>query len=62
MEQGWLVLWPDERIVTGEQLIRWAQDDVADGKVKWEGPVDLESAVMILQETGSVTLGGTAWK
>lgn len=51
-----LVLWPERRFVSTEQLITWAADDVENGEHPGPVPDSLPEALLILQDTGSVTL------
>lgn len=51
------VLWPEKRMVSAETLIEWAADDVANGECEGPPPENVEDAIAILNETGSVTLG-----
>lgn len=51
------IIWPEDLLVSGEQLISWAKDDVANGLSESEPPTDAFEAILILQETGTVTFG-----
>ena len=49
------ILWPEQKFVSPERLIAWANDDILNGL--HEGPIvsTLEGAVAVLEEVGSVT-------
>lgn len=49
------ILWPEHRFVDPEQLIVWANDDIADDAHDGPPATTLKQAMDILLETGSVT-------
>lgn len=58
------VLWPRKCKVTTDQLISWAQDDIANGASKlFDDPRNVrtaEDAIAVLNDSGTVTLGKSA--
>ncbi len=57
----YLILWPERRHVSAQQLITWARDDIDNGlsdlfAFGWEVN-DVADAILVLKDTGSVTLG-----
>ncbi len=54
------MIWPQKRKVTADQLIVWAQDDIANGaSFLFQAPDEvrtLEDAIMVLNDSGTVTL------
>lgn len=55
------IIYPDERWVTSAQVIRWANDEIANtgaGTDENETVTDLDRAVEILMESGAVTFTG----
>lgn len=57
IQPKFLILWPDERYVGGEQLIVWASDDVDNELHAGPKPTTVTDAIEILKETGTVTFG-----
>ncbi|MGH9625368.1 MAG: hypothetical protein ACRD4G_13640 [Bryobacteraceae bacterium] len=56
MPKMYHIIWPDDRQVTGEELIAWAKDDVANGNTSCiDPPKTVKEAIEILEDTGSVT-------
>jgi hypothetical protein len=55
-----LIVYPEERWVTPEQLIAWARDDIANGEsylcADQREVQTLEDAIAVLNDSGSVTV------
>ena len=53
------ILWPENRQVSADQLIVWAQDDIENGESFLFQTRDevrtLADAIMVLEDAGSVT-------
>lgn len=60
----YLIIWPQRRMVTAEQLITWARDDIANGDSDLvetqEQVVTVADAIAVLNDSGSVTFGRAA--
>jgi len=57
---GYLITYPEYRVVSGERLILWAQDDIANGASDmFDSPEEVTTvgqAVQVLHDSGSVTV------
>lgn len=57
---GYLIVYPERRMVSGEQLIVWAQDDIENGDSDlFENADDVrtvEDAIKVLHDAGTVTV------
>lgn len=49
------VIYPEEKIVTPEQIIAWAKDAYANDEVDHE-PEDLQDAIYLLADCGHITV------
>lgn len=56
----YLILYPDQRRVTGQRLIDWAKDDVANGQssafTRPEEVCNVTDALAVLADSGTVTV------
>lgn len=57
-EKLYRVLWPDEGWATAADLMRWAHDAVANGKLPDGDYSDADKAANALHEEGLITLKG----
>lgn len=56
MNQDFRIIWPQNCYVTAEQLITWANDDVANGDTAFTAEVyTVQEAIAVLQDSGTVT-------
>lgn len=60
MHDGRWILWPRRAFVSADQIVVWAQDDVANGKHPGPMPATLDDALAIIVETGTLTFQGEA--
>jgi hypothetical protein len=67
MDGRFFIVYPERRAVTGEQLIAWAKDDIANGLSDYcDQPQDVtgvDDAIAVLADSGSVTVlrPGAQW-
>lgn len=58
--RSYRILYPEDQIVSEEQLIQWARDDIANGAsslVEDQTEVrTVEDAIAVLEDSGTVTL------
>lgn len=56
----YLILSPDHRRVTGQRLIHWAKDDIANGQsdvvATPDEIIDVATALLVLADSGTVTV------
>ena len=50
------IVYPDTRFVTADRLLLWASDDVDNGLHEGPKPTTVEEALLILEDTGSITI------
>ena len=52
------IIWPQDRYVSAEQLIVWANDDIENGDSDFDEQVStVQDAIAVLNDSGSVTFG-----
>lgn len=57
IKEGWLIIWPQRRVVDEEQIRTWYEDAVANGDAEETNLTDPYDMAKELENIGIITLG-----